>query len=306
MKPNVLAYQRNGLGNMVLLTPALQALASLDESGKIDLCFDSAWQDNRRNAMVEFCKALPFINEVIEFPDARLENYKRYFYTNHAYHSKALEFFQQKDRRLNIGRLDWEKTGQHEIEYYMDHVRRFFGYSGETPKQYCPRGEKPVLDHTKPIIVLCNGSYGHLAASKQWPWFAQLSEALKAFYDATIIKLGYGTELEGVPADFDYVEKLPVLESLKVLSQADLFVTTDTFLMHCADALKVPMVCIWGGSVVSKNQPVNGKARLVKLNMGCQPCHESKADAYRSCVRFPCLSGINPNQVMAACREMLP
>jgi heptosyltransferase-2 len=156
-----------------------------------------------------------------------------------------------------------------------------------------------------PAIVLCNGSYGHLAASKQWPWFADLSMALKDFYDATIIKLGYGNELADVPTDIDYVGKLPILESLKVLSQADLFVTPDTFLMHCGDALNVPMVCIWGGSVVSKNKPVNGKARIVKMNLPCQPCHESKADAYHACVRFQCLSEISANRVMAACREML-
>ena len=65
MKPQTVVYHRNGLGNLVLYTPAMQAMAAIDESGKVDFCIDSEWQDDRRSTLIDFAKELPFVNEII-------------------------------------------------------------------------------------------------------------------------------------------------------------------------------------------------------------------------------------------------
>ena len=53
-----LAYFKNGIGNWVLMTPALQALASMDASGKIVVVTDSAWTDSRSAALADLWAAI--------------------------------------------------------------------------------------------------------------------------------------------------------------------------------------------------------------------------------------------------------
>ena len=36
--PDTIVYFKNGLGNFLMMTPAIQALASMEESGKVDVC----------------------------------------------------------------------------------------------------------------------------------------------------------------------------------------------------------------------------------------------------------------------------
>ena len=73
-----IANFRTGIGNFVLFTPALQALASMDPTGKIDLCIDMNWIDFRRQAVVELASKLPFINRVLGFPNDVVPNASQY------------------------------------------------------------------------------------------------------------------------------------------------------------------------------------------------------------------------------------
>ena len=282
----------------------MQAVAALDPSGKVDLCVDSEWRDNRRQALLDIANNLPFVENVINFPLDKFEkDYKTWYWTRHTYPSKALEFFKTKDPRFDIG-VEWTHSKEHEIDFYMRLVRRFLGFSGETPKQYCPVGDGPKLDKSKINIVLCNGSYGHLRGSKTWAGFAELAEILKNYYDCNIIKIGYEKELEDVKVfDIDYVDKLPILQTAKVIDQCDVLITTDTCNMHIGDALNKKMVVLWGGSIFTKNRPVNGTAAIISKGICCQPCHDT--GKYNSCVAYSCLNSISVGDVVSQTRAVL-
>ena len=300
-----IALFRNGLGNFILYTPALQALASMDESGKVDVCIDSEWNDYRRQSLIDMIKGCPFVESLIDFPHGiEDKKYDRYFWTRHTFPSAAMEYFRAKENRLDVGGMNWMTSGIHEIDYYMNLVRERFGFTGETPKQYVPKCDGSVLgEQTKPIITFCNGSYGHIAGSKKWPYFKDLIEIAKEYFNATTVKIGSNDELSDCKCDYDFVNKKNITETAGIIQVSNLLVTTDTCNMHIGDALNVPMVVLWGGSVLSKNRPVNGNNIIVQTKPGCAPCHDG--NQYNSCSDYKCMNKISIGQVMYAMRLML-
>jgi heptosyltransferase-2 len=80
-------------------------------------------------------------------------------------------------------------------------------------------------------------------------------------------------------------------------------VTTDTGLMHAADALQKQMVVLWGGSVLEKNKPLTKSARIIHLGSPCQPC--LKTGSYKTCENSRCMNDISVGEVMFNIREVL-
>ena len=304
MPTGVIAFFRNGLGNFVMYTPALRALASLDPSGKVDVCIDGGWSDNRRQALIDMITPLPFVEELVNYPGINLaKGYKTWFYTRHTYPCKGYDTFKIKDPRFDVG-IAWRHEGKHEIEFYVDLVRRFCGFTGPTPGQFVAVDDSFTFEKKRPVVVLCNGSYGHLAPSKVWPGFPELAETIKNYYDCDVVKIGYEKELSDVvDFDYDFVGKLTMPQTAKIIRECDLFITTDTCNMHVGDALGVPMVVLWGGSILTKNKPLSDKAVIIHRGLKCQPCHDP--DRFQNCVNYQCLSGIKTGDVMREARRIL-
>lgn len=76
MNTTSIANFRNGIGNFVLYTPALRAIASLDSSGMVDLCLDADWEDGRKGSVIDLAKKLPFIQDVFLKSDTFEKTYK--------------------------------------------------------------------------------------------------------------------------------------------------------------------------------------------------------------------------------------
>jgi ADP-heptose:LPS heptosyltransferase len=301
-----LVYFKHGIGNLIMLTPAMQALASMDGSGKIDVIMSSEWNDSRRPAFDEFFELCPFVEQVVNYPlQQPTRKYKTYFVTGHAEHSAAFDYVRQQCT-IFMNSPDWRAESLHETEYYMNIVRKM-GYTGATPPQWVPvatNGHKFLKSNT-PLIGLCNGTYSdRMAPVKQYTYFKEINEALRRYVGATTVKVGYGEELKDVlDADHDYVGELTFAETCGLMEKFNLLITTDTALMHAADALDIPQVVIFGGSLVSKNGPLSNRARVVTAQLQCQPCQ--KTNDFYNCPSLECLQQLAPGDVMAAVREVL-
>lgn len=297
MESKIIAHFRNGIGNFITLTPALQALAGMDESGMIDICTDKTWFDSRKNPLLDIWSRLSFINNIYAVEDVKDKKYKTWFWTQWNSGGESLEFFKTK-KFYDPGH--WDMLNLHESDFYMDIIRRFYGYTGDKPPQIIvPSPDAPQLDKSKKNIVLCNGGFGELCSVKKWNRFGKLAHEIKHFFRDTVsvIKIGYRNELSDVADfDFDYVNTLSITESAGVIKQADLVITDDTGNMHVADALGVPMIVLWGGSIVEKNKPINAKCKLIHLKLPCQPCQLD--GRYNQCESFECISGIRVGEVM--------
>jgi ADP-heptose:LPS heptosyltransferase len=294
-----IAYFKHGIGNLIMMTPALQAMAALEESKKIDLAMSSPWKDSRRKAFDDIVANLPFINHVVNHPDEEIDEkkYKRWFWTEHCEPSPTLDIFRRHNP--NVARLpDWRGSSIHEVYHYMQQAWAM-GAGSEIPAQYFPSSTSaiPSRNAGRPIIVLCNGTYDRdMKNAKQWEGFPELSRTLKNYFGGTIVKIGYQQELADTPADIDHVGKLSILETANVIGESDLFITVDTGCMHIGDALSVPMIVVFGGSLISKNGPLSSRACVVRLGLPCQPCQ--RTGAFTSCPGRNCLSQLDIGRVM--------
>jgi lipopolysaccharide heptosyltransferase II len=99
--------------------------------------------------------------------------------------------------------------------------------------------------------------------------------------------------------EFDLVE----LRSL--VGRAALYIGGDSGPLHIASTTATPIVALFGPTLPDRSMPWrNPAARAVAIDAGplpCRPCHQ------RHCVPgdFRCLSGISPNMVVSAARDLL-
>lgn len=302
-----IANFKTGIGNFVLFTPALQAIASMDSTGKIDLCIDMDWMDYRRQSVVQLAANLPFIDRVLGFPAdvvPRANEYKTWFWSYWTTSGETLLYFKSK-KDFELAR--WNQKSVHETEFYMESTRRAYGYTGPTPKQMVIPGTDPIIDAgERKIIALCNGSFGRLGAIKKWGGFPDVARTIKDLYrdEVYLVLVGVKDELQGVDCfDVDYTGQLDLLQTAKVIEQTDLMVTTDTGNMHIADALGTPLVVLWGGSVLGKNRPINSMSNTIHLGYPCQPCINT--NAFQNCTDMRCMNDITTGEVMYRVRQFM-
>lgn len=296
-----LAYFKNGIGNWVLMTPALQALASMDESGKIVLISDSSWEDSRTPALRDMWAMTPWIERVVWYPkEVWKATPARVFYSKHSEGGDALTWFQNMDPNAG-NQINWTGSLMHEHDYYMELVRRL-GYKGPMPKQFVP-----VVDAGATLekrIVFCNGGFGRMQTQKHWPHFNELARVLRLAYpEYKLIAVGNGTELRGCPVDMDCVGKLKMPETAQMLRSSCLVITTDTAVMHVADALECKTLALFGGTIVSKNGPINGTTTVAQSRQPCQPCQYTPR--FESCADAACMRELSVGEVMGYVRNIL-
>ncbi|MBU2685889.1 MAG: glycosyltransferase family 9 protein [Gammaproteobacteria bacterium] len=302
-QPDTIIYQRNGIGNLLMHTPAIQALASMDASGQVDFCLDSEWHDSRMVGIEDIMSNWKLVNKIYHFPKEPIRHkYKLWFSTPHNEMSKAYEHFQRQGKIIEM-RVDWRRTMLHETEYYMMLARKL-GYTGLTPAKYCPVADGPILEKVDGVkcVGICNG-YFHTQSwdKKAWPHFRELVKILKGRYDVKIVKIGIEKELDGIQGDIDYVGKLRFTETAKVISQLDLLITTDTSSMHAADALRVPCIAMFGSTFVFKSGPLSSTGHVLVSPVKCRPCQST--DAFVECKEYECMKQISVGDVMNMIRD---
>lgn len=300
-------FFKSGIGNFIMSTPALQALADMDERGKTDICFDYHWAyDPRIPSIINMIEHTPFIDKLVKHPgECRISDYDIWFITCQSEISNTSS--EIKSRLAPGFRLmqmhDYKDNNDHEIDINLENVYRL-GYACETKNTYVPVGEGPILEGQRPYIGLCNGAFNApMWKKKHWPHFEKLAGYIKDFFGGTLYGVGSNGELDDIFLDVNYCGQLEMIETTKVISQFDLFITTDTGCMHAADALGVPLVALFGSTMISKNGPRGLKSYVITADLPCSPCYYS--DRFFECEYAGCMAFIYPEFVMAKAREVL-
>lgn len=164
------------------------------------------------------------------------------------------------------------------------------------------------FDPRQPLVILNPGSsYG---PSKRWPpaRFAALGRLLQGRQKVQVAVTGSPDEA-GMAAEiaagmdkppFDLVGKTSLLRLLAVIEQAAVFVTNDTGPMHMANALRIPVVAVFGPTEPLATAPFHPPSTVLKKDVPCWPC------LYRECpFDHRCLTSITAEDAFAACAAYL-
>ena len=301
-----IAYFSNGLGNLVLMMPALQALRDMTGES-VDLCLPDSWRDSRRPAVEEIAAAWPTIGQVISHPKDPIfpERYGHWFWSGHNSMTDTILPFKARMRHIPVAKPNWREARIHERDHYLDIVRAMGWRNGTgVPRVEFPLAAGPILSMSRPIVGICNGAF-HTPdwEKKHWPHFAGLATTLRRYFKASIVGVGGPGELDGVPCDSDYCGKLSITETARVIRQCDLFVSTDTGCMHVADILGVPTIALFGSTLVSKNGPLNPRARAIIANIECAPCQGT--GRFFNCQHNECMHSLSVGDVMHEAKRTL-
>lgn len=209
-------------------------------------------------------------------------------------------------------------TPRHQVDYYLGLISELGLKIAPPELKITPQpGEKEAarerlrdlgLDLSKPLVTLSPGAaYG---PAKRWPpsSFASLASLLQEQKNAEILIIGATEEREIAEAIISGLKKKPAIltgettlrELLGFISHTVLFISNDTGPMHLANALRVPVVAIFGPTDPSVTGPFQMPSTFIKKDVPCWPC------SYRNCpYDHRCMTNIEPEEVFRLCLEYL-
>ena len=160
----------------------------------------------------------------------------------------------------------------------------------------------------RPLVIMHPGT-SEFAAFKRWlpESYAEVAKRLMDERGAGVL-VTYGSGEEALALRLvgatghraAFAPRMPHLHQFAhLLSQADLFIGSDTGPMHIASALKVPVVALFGPKDAIGTGPYCSRSEVVTAPVDCRPCTRRKCDTPR------CMSSITVEQVLAAARRVL-
>jgi len=272
----ILIGQIYGLGNAILTTPLIKALASLGDKGaKVHEVH--VVSDPKRKAANEVFKGCPGVHRIWNMGDvAGIQKY----------HFDVIIMccdYKPLVDRFRIPRVEWaylrrngkddraawfQKWPIHEMEMSFN-VAKTFGYKGDMPTPYVPMNEKLGIDCPGLKLALGIGYYKGDAWSKAKHWgndrFAAIAKKFRMLGGTTFI-LGDKKDQE---VDGHVIQKLAgrsvvslcgklgLRATFGALHSCDIYVGNDTGLSHAAAAMGKPTLSVfkpWASSFV-KNRP---------------------------------------------------
>ncbi len=147
-------------------------------------------------------------------------------------------------------------------------------------------------------------------SAKRWfpDRFAAVADALSEEWDASVVLMGSVPEMP-LSAEIEarmrrkpvnLAGRTTVRELMSLLSQCSFLVTNDSGPMHIGAALGIPIAAIFGPTDWRKTSPWTEKARVLRVDVDCSPCH------LRECNRgHECMLGVTAEMVIAAAMELM-
>jgi heptosyltransferase-2 len=166
------------------------------------------------------------------------------------------------------------------------------------------------LAGARPLVVVHVGAG---TQAKRWTLehLQELLGRLVVELDARVVLVGSAEERgwseqitlgQDWPQVVDRVGLMTLGEVAALCERAAVFVGADSGPAHLAAAVDCPVVTLFSGTnVAAQWRPVGNLVRVLRHEVACSPCH------CQSCplADHPCMTGIQPQQVIAALRELI-
>lgn len=326
----------NWIGDVVLSFPALESLRKNLPQAQIWIAAREEVQD--LYSSFDFVKGIIPLSGLNSFKNMK-ENAKKIreynfdvglLFTNSF--SSALLFFLAKIpqrwgySRDNRGFLltkgvpfkNQDEPAFHQVNYYLNLISGL-GFQISRPELIVPLSPEEKdwprkelsaagYDPNKPLVILNPGaSYG---PSKRWPAsrFAELASLLQKKNKAQIVIVGSAEEVElaesiassMIQKPLNMAGKTNLRQLAELISLANLFITNDSGPMHITNALRVPLIAIFGPTDPRVTGPFHQPSTVIKKDAPCWPC------SYRKCpFDHRCMMEIEPEEIFMASQNFL-
>lgn len=97
------------------------------------------------------------------------------------------------------------------------------------------------------------------------------------------------------------VGKLTLRQSYEVMKHAALFISNDSGPMHLAAAAGIPVIAIFGPTMDRRTSPLGHRTVVITAQVACRPCYKYKPV---TCSSFECLNKITVSQIVTAAKKM--
>ncbi len=326
----------NWLGDVVLSFPALESLKRNLPQAQMWIAAREEVQD--LYSSFDFVKGivpLPGLNNLRNLRETS-KKIKEYDFDiglllTNSFSSALLFFLAQIPQRWGYSRdnrgllltkgvpfKDLDGPTHHQVHYYLNLISGL-GFQTSAPELALPLSPQEKnwvenelsasgYDQKKPLIILNPGAY--YGPAKRWPAhrFAELASMLQEKHNAQILVIGSAEEVELVESIASSMTERPInmagkttlLQLAKLISLGDLFITNDSGPMHIANALRVPLVAIFGPTDPRVTGPFHQPSAVIKKEVPCWPC------SYRTCpFDHRCMTEIKPEEIFALSQKFL-
>lgn len=227
------------------------------------------------------------------------------------------------EQYLGLNGLDLDNK-KHFVERNLDILKPICGIVEITrPQLFIDSCEKENMrkqfSNAKPLIVVNIGGAeknyykGHYYYTRNWNFdYMKKLVLLLSKYGFEICLLGGKLEehlldkytgilnQEGI---HNYVNKLPISDSMTLISICNLSIGVDTGTQHIADALGIPTLSIFGPTNPHTHGAYSPRAVFLEGKTTCQYCFGT--DLYYFCTDRKCINQITPSQVVERAMKIL-
>lgn len=286
----LLVLMGEGIGNMVMLTPALKALRHTHPRLKITVwCKEPAAQ---------VIRGWEVVDRVITECDNR---YYDLCFTSIWGHGIEADNKQYLQSYVRTGLKAQPKTFHESIQQMS--VAEFLGATTQLPAPHCQvaEGEEagkvidimttewgPEPDHK--YIIFGDTSLRNFGWDvKKWPYYDELATLInKKFPQYKIVMIGDDEDLEEAKekdwpenTTLEFMGKLSIPQLAFLIKGCEIYIGNDTGPTHIAGAVGAKTYAIFAPTLVSKNKPLGKDVTILNKRPPCSPCQYT--DKFSTC-----------------------
>jgi heptosyltransferase-2 len=168
--------------------------------------------------------------------------------------------------------------------------------------------ESLSIDSKRPLVIFNPGAF--YGPAKRWPAskYSELASLLQEKNRAQILIIGSETEIplaERIAMDmrerpFILTGQTSLSQLAAILSLGSVFISNDSGPMHMANALKIPVIALFGPTEPLRTGPYQNPYILFHKGAPCWPC------LYRECpYDHRCMVSITAHEVFEACQKFI-
>ncbi|MDD4984114.1 MAG: glycosyltransferase family 9 protein [Candidatus ainarchaeum sp.] len=287
---NVLILMNEGIGNMVMLTPAIKLLKHIHPLLKI-----TVWG---KHPAIEVIEGWELVDEVVTGPHDM-------FYDLCFVSIWGNQLFQEQKQWVQTHCKHTLSTSLKMFHESIQHLQiaEFLGGVGDLSYPHCELPPKSLIDCVLDPWIKNRGKYivfgdtllrGYGWENKRWPHYVELAKLIyKKFPEYTIVLIGDEKDRKEAGekdwpenVNMELMGKTDVKGTAYLIKHAEFYVGNDTGPTHIAAAVGTKTYAIFGPTMVAKNKPLGPNVTILNKKLPCSPCQYTERFTTCECIAY--------------------